>query len=225
MTEQEAIKLLKKYLLCHGCKEPDDCPANCCDDCEYDYSKIGNFHEAIDIAIKALEKQICPINFINSCECMFEKDVLFNAIDLECRNRNCYRQDEYKIYLIDGYPCISIGHNKIRVHVLLGKLLYGNIRKGYVIHHKDGNKLNALSENLEYISSKAHTRIHMTGNDFRSEEGKWNGINAAKEKRYKKQITKEEIESMIKEGKTKVEIAKHFQCGVNTIYRRLGYKF
>lgn len=30
---------------------------------------------------------------------------------------------------------------------------------------------------------------------------------------------------MLSQGKSKVEIAKHFQCGINTIYRRLGYKF
>lgn len=165
------------------------------------------------------------MEFINDCNCIFDEEILFKAIDLECRNRNCYRHDEYKIYLHNDYPCISLGHDKVRVHILIGKLLYGKIRKGYVIHHKDFNKLNALPDNLMYMSNSEHTKLHHTGVDFRSEDGKWKSINSAKEKRYKKQITKEEIEKMIAEGKNKTEIAKHFQCGINTIYRRLGYKF
>ena len=165
------------------------------------------------------------IKFENTCGCIFDEEVLFNAIDLECKNRNCYRQSEYRIYLHGDYPCISLGHDKVRIHILVGKLIYGNIRKGYVIHHKDHNKLNALPSNLEYLSCNAHTKLHMTGHDFRSEEGKWKGINSAREKQYKKEITRAEIEEMMSQGKSKNEIAKHFQCGINTIYRRLGMKY
>lgn len=76
-----------------------------------------------------------------------------------------------------------------------------------------------------YLSNKEHTRLHMKGKDYRSEEGKKRSLYFAREKIYKKQITKEEIENMMNDGKTKEEIAKHFQCSKNTIYRRLGYKF
>ena len=180
--------------------------------------------EVMQVTIEALEKQIHKIKFDNACGCIFDEEVLFNAIDLECRNRNCYRQDEYRIYLHNDYPCISLGHDKVRIHILIGKLIFGNIRKGYVIHHKDHNKLNALPSNLEYISNSAHTKLHHKGEVFRSEEGKQRSINSAREKTYKKEITKAEIESMLLQGKTKTEIAKHFHCRVNTIYRRLGYK-
>lgn len=180
------------------------------------YTEVTLMQELVD---KATPK------FINECNCIFDEILLFQAIDLECKNRNIYRQNEYKIYLHNGYPCVSLAHDKARIHVLLGKLLYGKIRKGYVIHHKDRNKLNALPNNLEYISSVAHTKLHHTGVDFRSEEGKMRSINSARDKIYKSQITKEEIELMIDKGKSKAEIARHFNCGVNTIYRRLGYKF
>ena len=108
--------------------------------------------------------------------------------------------------------------------MIIGKLLYGNIRKGYVIHHKDHDKLNNLSENLEYLSSSAHTKLHRTGHDCRTEEGKWRGINASAKKRYKSQITKEIILEMQSQGKSIQEMAKELQCGVNTIRRRLGMK-
>ena len=188
--------------------------------------ELGKYHclGTVEELKEAREKQIHKIKFDNACGCIFDEEVLFNAIDLECRNRNCYRQDEYRIYLHNDYPCISLGHDKVRIHILIGKLIFGNIRKGYVIHHKDHNKLNALQSNLEYISNSAHTKLHHKGEDFRSEEGKQRSINSAREKTYKKEITKAEIESMLLQGKTKTEIAKHFQCGVNTIYRRLGYK-
>lgn len=171
------------------------------------------------------ELKILNIKFENTCECIFEEEILFNAIDLECKKRNCYRHDTYKIYLHGGYPCISLGHDKIRIHILIGKLIYGSIRKGYVIHHKDHNKLNALSNNLEYLSNAAHAKLHKSGNDFRSEDGKIKSANAAKEQRYRKEITKEEINEMLSQGKSKVDIANHFKCGVNTIYRRLGSRF
>lgn len=63
------------------------------------------------------------INFINECNCIFEEDILAKAIDLECQNRNIYRHDEYKIYLHNGYPTISLSHDKVRIHVIIGKLL------------------------------------------------------------------------------------------------------
>ena len=165
------------------------------------------------------------MKFNNSCNCIYDEEVLTDAIKLECERRNYQLKEEYKIYLHNGYPSISIGHDKVRIHVIIGKLLYKFVEKGFVIHHKDHNKLNALPNNLEYISNKAHTKLHMSGNDFRTEKGKWNGINSAKEKRYKNEIKKEEIEEMLSQGKTKYEIARYFNCGVNTIYRRLGYKF
>lgn len=164
------------------------------------------------------------MNFINECGCKFEHEVLENAIDLECKSRNKYCYSEYKIFLHGDYPCICIGHDHVRIHVIIGKLLYGKIRKGYVIHHKDHDKLNNLSENLEYLSSVTHAKLHHTGHDYRTEEGKRRGINAAAKKRYKSQITKEIILQMQSQGKSIQEIAKELQCGVNTVRRRLGMK-
>ena len=46
------------------------------------------------------------MEFINECGCKFEHEILENAIDLECQNRNKYCYDEYKIYLHNDYPCV-----------------------------------------------------------------------------------------------------------------------
>ena len=44
---------------------------------------------------------------------------------------------------------------------------------------------------------------------------------SAAKKRYRREITKEEIVSMQKQGLTIGEIAKKLNCGKNTIFRRL----
>lgn len=164
------------------------------------------------------------IEFVDKCNCIFDYDLLCEAVRLECKKRNCYVQKQYNIYFHNGYPCISISHSKNFVHVLMGKLIYKRIKKGYVIHHKDFNKLNAMPDNLQLLTTKAHIKLHMTGNDFRTEEGKNKAIYAAIEKRKRKEITKEKIEELLAQGMTRSQVAKHLGCGESTIYRRLGHK-
>lgn len=43
-----------------------------------------------------------------------------------------------------------------RIHVLVAKEFIGEIRKGYHVHHKDGNKQNNRVDNLEIISPLKH---------------------------------------------------------------------
>lgn len=61
------------------------------------------------------------------------------------------------------------------MHSLIAETVYGTIRKGYVIHHKDKNKLNAMAENLELMSVLKHSKIHGSdrkGMDLRSINGR-----------------------------------------------------
>ncbi|MEN7982280.1 MAG: HNH endonuclease [Nanoarchaeota archaeon] len=40
------------------------------------------------------------------------------------------------------------------------KKMGGRVRKGYEVHHKDGNKNNNRSSNLTVIKKKTHRKIH-----------------------------------------------------------------
>lgn len=176
---------------------------------------------------KALEKQIPKKHFKNECNCIVDYDVLYKSIDNKCKSLNCYLHDEYRIVLRHGYPTVCINRERYYIHILVGEYVYGRIRKGYVIHHKDKNTLNAMQDNLELMSNKKHCKIHgeeHRGVDFRSVEGKSKSINSAKEARTRKDVTKENVLELRNKGLTISQIAKELNCGINTVNRRLGMK-
>lgn len=210
MTYEEAIKMLKQW--------NDDLSP-------YEDEKAGI--ECHNIAISALEKQIPKKHFKNECNCIVDYDVLYKSINNKCKSLNCYLHDEYRIILRNGYPTVCINRKRYYVHILVGEYLYGRIRKGYVIHHKDKNKLNAMSDNIKLMTNLRHSKIHgeeRKGIDLRSEKGKENSINAAKEARMRKDVTKENITELRNKGLTISEIAKELHCAVNTVTRRLDMK-
>ena len=62
----------------------------------------------------------------------------------------------------DGYCKVSLRDNKKERVILIHRLVYlvhkGNIPDNYIVHHKDGNKLNNNIDNLEAITEKEHGR-------------------------------------------------------------------
>lgn len=57
----------------------------------------------------------------------------------------------YKRYANSGIP--------VHRHVARMKI-GGAIPKGFVVHHKDGNKLNNSRTNLQVMPRKSHSRLH-----------------------------------------------------------------
>lgn len=183
--------------------------------------------EALDIAKEALEKQIPKKHFKNECNCIVDYEMLYKSIDNKCKSLNCYLHNEYRIVLRNGYPTVCINRERYYVHILIGEFIYGNIRKGYIVHHKDKNKLNAMPNNLELMTNLKHSKIHgneRKGIDLRSEKGKANSINSAREARTRKDVTKERVLELRIKGLTISEIAEELDCGINTVNRRLGMK-
>jgi hypothetical protein len=68
-----------------------------------------------------------------------------------------------KVFMYGRYPAVAIRHHKLHIHRLIVAFLSGGIAKGDYVHHKDGNKLNNLADNLEIMSAEEHQRITNKG--------------------------------------------------------------
>lgn len=66
----------------------------------------------------------------------------------------------YKVYMDGEYPAVFKNGKNYHLHKLVWEDYYGEIPNGYVIHHKDENKLNWDIENLELLSRKDHLAKH-----------------------------------------------------------------
>lgn len=72
----------------------------------------------------------------------------------------------HKIYLDGkGYPSIWLGDKNLRVHRLVYKDNFGDIPKGFVVHHKDEDVMNWSPQNLEALSKAEHQALHISGED------------------------------------------------------------
>lgn len=68
--------------------------------------------------------------------------------------------DGHKVYMNGSYPAIYINGKNVHVHRYMWEKYYGAIPEGYIIHHKDENKLNWNINNLELLSRGKHVKEH-----------------------------------------------------------------
>ena len=155
--------------------------------------------------------------FKNECNCIVDPELLAKAVDNYCHRENVYCKQEHRIIKHNNYATIVINRKHIFVHELLRMLLF-HTRAGYVVHHKDFNKLNNSIDNLAYISHSKHTQLHSIHN---WERVKAENIKILREQR-RKDIPDDEIKRMRQDGISVAEIAKIFGCHHNTIYRRMS---
>ena len=66
----------------------------------------------------------------------------------------CYTSDQNK-KKANGKPCSILVHRKVWIDN------NGEIPKGFVIHHINGNKKDNRIENLQCISRREHRFLHM----------------------------------------------------------------
>ena len=165
------------------------------------------------------------MKFENSCNCIVDYSVLEKAIIEECKRRNIISKDEYKIYLYRGYAGISLKHDKVSVHRIIGKYIVGfDFDSNISVHHIDGNKLNNDISNLQVIRKELHTKEHYLV-QYVSEEHKKEFGNRMKDIIARNDVTEEKVVELKNKGMTISEIAKELKCGVNTVGRRLGLNY
>ena len=175
--------------------------------------------------VRRLTSEVIELVFQNECECKVDYELLAEAIKRRCKEKSKKLKQVYRITMHNSYPTICIAHNHVYVHNLIGELKYGFIPEGYVIHHSDFDKQNNDVENLMLLSNVDHAILHgeqRRGVDLRSNDGKWRGINAAREKRFRRDVSKEKVLFMRSIGMSFEEIAKILHCGANTARRRVA---
>ena len=68
--------------------------------------------------------------------------------------------DGHKVYMNGKYPAICLNGQNQHVHRLEWEKHNGKIPEGFIVHHKDENKLNWSIENLELLSRSEHIKKH-----------------------------------------------------------------
>lgn len=164
------------------------------------------------------------MKFINECSCIVDYSILEKAIIDECKRRNVTPNNCYKIYMYRGYAGISIKHDKVSVHRILGKYMIGcDLPRNVIVHHIDKNKLNNNINNLQVMKSELHTKEHNIVQYVSKEYMKGYG-NRMKNIISRNDVTEEKVTELRSNGFTISEIAKELKCGINTVNRRLGMK-
>ena len=164
------------------------------------------------------------MNFENACNCIVDYDVLEKAIIEECKRRNIEPKEEYKIYMYRGYAGISMKHDKVSVHRIIGKYMVGyDFESEIVVHHIDGNKLNNSINNLQILKNNLHTKEHDLVS-FVDKDKLRENVKKATEAIKRKDVSEEKVKELREEGFTVKQIAEALNCGINTVNRRLGMK-
>lgn len=78
------------------------------------------------------------MEFVNKCDCIFEEDILEKAINMQCDIRGFKPNKKYNIFLYRGYAGISLKHEKVSIHRIIGEYMFGsNLPKNMHVHHID----------------------------------------------------------------------------------------
>ena len=64
------------------------------------------------------------------------------------------------LYLTEGYYTLGCGERTVRFHRFLWALCHRRDPVGLHIHHRNGNRLDNRSENLEAMTPQAHGLAH-----------------------------------------------------------------
>src|SRR5699024_777785 len=161
-----------------------------------------------------------PIEFRNESGCKvdveeLEKSVIWYSEKPVSRIK--------KIFMHGQYPAISIYKEKIHVHRLL--MMYWNDRelnREEYVHHKDGNKLNALKSNLEIMPDSDHQSLHTKNRKLSNIHRKRIGYANKKRKgKYRIDIPINELKIRLNKGWSVRKVARHFDCSPHTINKRI----
>ena len=112
----------------------------------------------------------------------------------------------------DGYLVVTLGKHKrqqVKVHTIIAKLFVDGYVDGYEVNHKDFNRENNSSDNLEWVSHKENVRHSCDAGHYGN--GKHAGTNNGRAKLCEEDVIS--IRSIYKENKNISEISRIFGIG------------
>jgi len=160
--------------------------------------------------------------FNNTCGCLFEAAVLERAMLWWSSGRVLMKNR--KIYMHGNYPAVSIFDEKLHIHRLI--YCYKNRKKllrSIHVHHKDDNKLNTLTDNLEEIKDSIHMSHHNKGKVL-SKDHK-DKISLANRRRkgikMKSKYPMPDLADYVNQGLSISAISKIYGCSWDTVKNRI----
>ena len=177
-----------------------------------------------------------------------DKNGQFCAVKSTTEVLDWYRADELKVGMrikSDEIFTKETGHLKVRngktIHRMVWEYYNGEIPEGYVIHHKDENKLNNSIDNLQLLTRKEHKILHMkdtilshcfTHESVLGEKNPFFGKTHSKESKdkisftkrlanNKKKLSDANLINLFYSGNTCEEIAAQFKAKPDVIKHRL----
>lgn len=101
------------------------------------------------------------ITLVNCCNAKYDVKTLTDAILWKADKPV---QSIKHVYMHGKYACVSIGKGKFHIHRLIKEfILKQTIPVNFHVHHKDGDKLNNMEDNLEVIEQGVHLSNHNKG--------------------------------------------------------------
>jgi hypothetical protein len=168
-------------------------------------------------------KEQKKIQFINDCGCLVDEPELAKAIQWYS-DKPVARLKH--IYIHGAYPAISIYKEKLHIHRLL--MMYWENRvlnPTEYVHHCDGNKLNALKDNLSIIEQGRHQSLHNSGKSLSlSHRQKLSEANRKRKgvpHKKRRHIPKIQMYALLASGMSINGIAKYYGVDWSTIKSRI----
>lgn len=102
-----------------------------------------------------------PIKLTNTCNAIYDEATVVKGI-LDFITDGPVAANK-KVFMYGRYPAVSVRQHKLHLHRIVWFAVNGGIPYGHYVHHKDGNRLNNLIENLELMTASEHQRITNLG--------------------------------------------------------------
>ncbi len=168
-----------------------------------------------------------PIRLVNNCGAIYHEATLIKAIQwlAELMDQRIYSIKT--VFMYGRYPAISVGGIKQHIHRLIWQqYAQGSADEDMVVHHKNGNRLDARLDNLVPIHQVEHGSLHNRGKTLTVEHRRKIGESNKRRcgmriKKHRPDVTPERIRPLLDRGLSINAVAMELDCCWDTIKNRI----